>query len=250
MDKVVGGLVGLFSVRSGGSSVCYRLLLGMFCSGWSCVLAAPAESESGESDGAIRMFNGKNLDGWVIEGKKAYEEGGTEKPIWTVKDGVIHCAGRGYGWLRYDRKFDDFVFHVEYRMLHAKSNSGLGIRCVPYDRARKNSAPSGAAYEIQLLQDGGQPPTARISGSLYRHVAPTANAVKPMGEWNVVDVRCRGTRISYSFNGQRIMNIDQSFYDHLKGKPLSGYLSIQSHSYGVEFRNLWVRPLPNMRGTR
>ena len=60
------------------------------------------------------LFNGKDLDGWVAEGGKEYKEGGKTKPVWKVEEDLIHCAGKGYGFLRYDkRKFADFAFHVE-----------------------------------------------------------------------------------------------------------------------------------------
>jgi hypothetical protein len=202
----------------------------------------PVRGEEGDA-GVVKMFNGKDLDGWVIEGPKTSKEGGEEKPIWTVKDGVIACTGKVYDWMRYDKqKYDDFVFHVEYRMLDAKSNSGLGIRCVPYAGSR-DTRPSFASYEVQLLNDTDKPPSKGSTGSLYRYVAPTAKPIKGVGEWNTMEVTCRGPQITIVLNGEKILDLDQTTKADLKNKPLSGYLSIQSHSGPVEFRNLWVKPM-------
>src|SRR5439155_126334 len=84
----------------------------------------------------LEIFNGKDLDGWVAEGAKDYkDQDGKLRPVWTVRDRFLHCAGKGYGFLRYDkREFADFVLHVEYRMA-PKCNSVIDFRTV---RMREN----------------------------------------------------------------------------------------------------------------
>jgi hypothetical protein len=191
------------------------------------------------------LFNGKNLDGWTVEGTKDFK-GKDDKVtlVWSVQDGLLRCEGKGFGFLRYDKKeFADFVLHVEYRMT-PKCNSGIGIRTVPFD-PKKNSAtrPSYAAYEVQLLDDAGKPPTKNSSGSLYRYVAPSANPVKPAPEWNAIDIECAGPRIKITINGQKIIDVDQSKIDEIKNKPLKGYVCLQNHGGRIEFRNVRIREL-------
>jgi len=205
------------------------------------VFCIPASSIADE----IVLFNGKNLDGWTIEGSKDIK-GKDDKvtPIWSVQDGLLRCEGKGFGFLRYDKKeFADFVFHVEYRMT-PKCNSGIGIRTIPFD-PKKNPAtrPSYAAYEVQLLDDAGKPPTKNSSGSLYRYVAPNANPVKPAPEWNEIDIECVGPRIRITINGQKIIDVDQSKIDEIKNKPLKGYVCLQNHGGRIEFRNVRIRDL-------
>src|SRR5213083_2299978 len=74
------------------------------------------------------LFNGKDLDGWVVDGPAADRDG---KPVWGVRDGMIVATGKVFGFLRYDRQtFGDFALHVEYRFTPAtgrdRGNSGLG----------------------------------------------------------------------------------------------------------------------------
>ena len=205
----------------------------------------------------LPLFNGKDLDGWVVEGPKADKDG---KIVWSVEDGLLVCQGTVFGFLRYERRqFGDFFVRAEYRFAPATKpnqhgNSGLGIRTVPYDpKASSLTRPSYAAYEIQLLDDPGKKPDAHGTGSLYRYQAPKINVVKPAPEWNSVEVECVGPRIKVRMNGEDILDADQTTLADIKGKPakapapkdkpLRGFLALQSHSGKVEFRKVEVREL-------
>ncbi len=192
-------------------------------------------------DGFIKLFNGKDLSGWVVEGVKEYKEGNQSKPIWFVEDGKIICAGKGFGFLRYEKPFSDFIFHVEYSMSKG-CNSGIGFRTVPYTGPAA-TRPSFASYEIQILDDAGKPPSKYSSGALYRYLAPTSNPTKPAPEWNVLEIECRGPRIRITLNGQLIHDVDQSTIEELKDKPLAGYFCLQNHGKRIEFRNIRVKQL-------
>jgi uncharacterized protein YlaI len=205
---------------------------------------------SARADDSRVLFNGKDLDGWAVEGPKEYKnKSGKVVPMWSVHDGVLRCAGQGFGFLRYEKQqFADFAWHVEYRMA-PNGNSGLGIRTIPFNPAKSRATrPSYACYEVQLLDDAGKPATKYSSGSLYRYVAPRANAVKPAGEWNSVDVECVGPRIRVTINGQEVLDVDQSKIVELKNKPLKGYVCLQSHTNRVEFRNIRIREIKTTAG--
>jgi len=211
-----------------------------------CLSSAPDSSKENAHD----LFNGKDLTGWVVEGPKEYKDKeGKKQPMWTVHDGILTCAGKAFGFLRYEkRQFADFALHVEYR-LAANGNSGIGIRTGPFDPARsRETRPSYFSYEVQLLDDAGKPPTKLSSGSLYRYVAPLANPVKPTREWNAIDVECRGPRIHVRINGQDVLDVDQSTMKDLKNKPLKGSICLQSHTNQVEFRSVRIRELNDAAG--
>jgi hypothetical protein len=226
-----------------------RCILVVFLCLATCA-AAPAEDFRD-------LFNGKNLDDWVVDGPKTDKEG---NDLWSVKEGRIVCLGKRYGFLRYDKqKFSDFAFRVEYRFEPAsktnpRGNSGLGIRTVVFDPKESSlTRPSYAAYEVQLLDDAGKPADAHGSGSLYRYLAPTANPVKAAPEWNTVEVECVGPRIKITMNGQKILDADQTKIPDIKDKPakapapkdkpLEGYVCLQSHSGKVKFRKVQIREI-------
>jgi 3-keto-disaccharide hydrolase len=191
-----------------------------------------AKRESVEEP-AGELFNGKDLSGWVVEGTAAGDDG---KPVWTAQDGMIVCAGRGFGFLRYDRPFGDFTLSLEFRLARG-ANSGVGIRHGKFTGVRR-SRPSFAGYEIQLVDDTDQEPSKTSSGSLYRYVAPKTSAIKPAGEWNRLKITCRGPHIAIELNGKVIHDLDQSSIAEIAEKPLKGYVSLQNHGGQVAFRKI------------
>ncbi len=214
------------------------------------LILAPATSADDFRD----LFDGKSLDGWVVEGPARDKAGRT---MWSVEDGRIVCLGEGFGFLRYDRReFGDFTFRVEYRFTPApagkpQGNSGLGIRTGRFDPSRsRETRPSYAAFEVQLLDDAGSVPSAHGTGSLYRYKSPTANPARPAPEWNTIEVTCAGPRITIRLNGRTILEADQSELADVatrpaaapapKDKPRRGYVALQSHSGRVEFRKVQI----------
>jgi hypothetical protein len=219
----------------------------------------------GKTSEAYRdLFTGKDLDGWVVDGPAKDKQG---VPVWSVREGLLHCTGKPENFLRYDRQqFGDFVVRVEYRFAPAppnakasqKGNSGIGIRCGVYVYNPANpldTRPSWDAWEIQLLDDSGAKPSKSSSGSLYRYQAPKANPVKAAPEWNTVEVECVGPKIKVSINGEKIVDADQRELEDVmskdrpasakapKDKPLKGYIALQSHTGVVEFRKVQVREI-------
>ena len=195
-------------------------------------------------DPAIPLFDGKTLDGWVAEGVSDYQVDGAKKPVWTVEDGLLVCHGKGFGFLRYkEREFDDFTFHVEFRMA-PRCNSGVGVRTRAFDpKDSRGTRPSYYSYEIQLTDDAGKPTDVHSTGSLYRYVAPKESAIKPAGEWNTLEVTCDGPRIRVVLNGKTIQDVDQTQVDQIRNKPLKGYVCLQNHGGTIAFRNVEIREL-------
>jgi hypothetical protein len=184
-------------------------------------------SSSGRSHS---LFNGRNLDGWVVE------NGGT----WEVQGGVlIGHHGRDWStnpeksgsWLRTQREYSNFILELEYA-INAKGNSGVFIRSA----TQKNPAFTG--HEMQILDDHGGEPRKSSTGALYDVVAARRNMSKPAGEWNAVRIEARGPRIRIWLNGEEII-------DHESTRSRQGYLGLQNHDDKavIRFRNLRVTEL-------
>ncbi len=207
------------------------------------VAIVPADTDDGLRD----IFDGKSLDGWLVEGRERAKEykdkDGKLHPNWKVQDGILITEGRDFGFLRYHKELGDFRLKAECR-LGPKSNTGFCIRCIPYDAKRdRETRPSFVAYEVQFQDDHGKGPDAHCTGSLYRYVAPTKNTVKPPGEWNTIEIECVGPHIQVWINGEQVQDVDQSKLDKIKEKPLRGYIALQSHTNRAEFRNIKLREI-------
>ncbi len=222
--------------------------------------AAPADKDAG----FVPLFDGKTLGGWHVAGT----------PGWTVRDGVIVAPGKGGGWLRSDKEYDDFVLRLEFRN-SPRGNSGVFIR------AGEQGRTSRTGMEIQILDDAGKEPNKNSSGSLYDMVAPTKNAAKPAGEWNQYEITANGTHIQVKLNGETVQNIrtddpainaalekrvmaDKAGHDQrvatataagakapnppqpfplLKERRTKGYIGLQNHGTPVEFRSVRIKEL-------
>jgi hypothetical protein len=192
-------------------------------------------------DGWQPIFNGRDLTGWTVDGRAEYKDRGTSKPVWTVAEGKIRCAGRGFGFLRYEERLTDFALRLEYRLAE-DGNSGVGIRG-PVFTGPAHTRPSLAGYEVQLLDDAGKKTTDRSTGSLYRYVAPAASAARPAGEWNALEIECRGPRIRVALNGQTLHDLDQTTIEAIAQKPVAGFIALQNHGSRAEFRRVELQKL-------
>ncbi len=208
---------------------------------WIAILAMGMVGAAADGE-TTSLFDGKSLNGWVAEGASETVIDGAKAPVWTVADGLLVCRGKGFGFLRYkEREFDDFTFHVEFRMA-PKCNSGVGIRTRSFNPAdSRGTRPSFYSYEIQLIDDAGKAPDTHGTGSLYRYVAPRENAMHPAGEWNTLDVTCDGPRIRIVLNGKTIQDVDQRDVEAIKDKPLKGYVCLQNHGGNIVFRSVEIR---------
>ncbi|MCU0226977.1 MAG: DUF1080 domain-containing protein, partial [Bryobacterales bacterium] len=104
-------------------------------------------SLSAQEDGWIRIFNGKNLDGWEAN----------EKPEnWTVENGILVGRGTRSHLFYKQREFKNLHFKATIK-LNNKGNSGM------YFRAEFGTGwPKG--YEAQVENSSGDP---KKTGSLY-----------------------------------------------------------------------------------
>lgn len=205
------------------------------CFGLTIVPAFSSYSASAEWKS---LFNGRDLDGWtVVAGPKE---------SWTVEDGLLHCTGKGQGWLSNDTEYANFELELEYRATPA-ANSGVYLRA-PHGTGN----PTYEGMEIQILDDH-DPKYAKIEkwqhcGSLYHLAAAPPLVAKKAGEWQKMQIVCNGNRVQVKLNGEQLIDADlTTFEDKLKEHPGlkrdKGYVGLQNHSTAIDFRNIRIREL-------
>jgi hypothetical protein len=139
------------SVTGGLILLCHALLA-----------AAPAHGDPGDAivprDGVMRLFNGKNLEGfytWLKDSK--YED---PRQVFRVTDGWLHITGEGFGSLTTKNAYRDYHLVLEFKWGTATHetrkdramDSGLLIHSNGEDGVH-----SGAwmpSIEVQIIQGG------------------------------------------------------------------------------------------------
>src|SRR5438445_13257063 len=81
--------------------------------------ARPADDDKGTGlyEGFIRIFNGKDLNGWRATGKME---------DWGIDGTTLYTRGGGGGWLMTEKEYSDFEIYVDFKMpAEGGGNSGV-----------------------------------------------------------------------------------------------------------------------------
>jgi hypothetical protein len=180
------------------------------------------------------IFDGQTLAGWEGAGEPA-------EKCWKADGGAIVCTGEKGPWLRSLEEFGDFNLRLEYKLKEG-GNSGVYIR-VPKNG---NHHGDGAGVEIQVLDDKAERYKSlkpyQYTGSVYAVVPAGQHVGREAGQWNSLEINCRGTAYHVIHNGVMIVAADESSNPALKGRLARGFLGLQNHSEEVWFRNLRIGP--------
>jgi alpha-L-fucosidase len=166
---------------------------------------------------------------------------------WSVVDGVLHCAGRGGGWIGTKASYTDFIVELEFKVPPG-GNSGV------YLRATREGAPSAVAMEAQILDDTAEKhkniKPGQHCGSLYMICPPSKDASKPVGEWNRMRVMCDSDHVVIWLNGERIVDANGRSHPEILKRSRAGAIGLQNHSTELWFRNIRVADLAADRARR
>jgi Domain of Unknown Function (DUF1080) len=208
-----------------------------------------------DEKGFTRLFNGKDLTGWVYSQRANGTENKSGKG-YQIENGVLYSTKDDGGNLYTAKEYADFVYRFDFKLTE-NANNGIGIRA---------PLQGDAAYvgiEIQVLDDGGSQYTSlrpyQYHGSIYGMVAPKRGFQKPVGEWNSEEITARGRQITIKLNGTTIVDAN---LDDVKDEEMlkthrdlsqpegsrgiantKGHIGFLGHGARVEFRNIRIREL-------
>ena len=199
-------------------------------------LLVPTMASAQAKDGFVPLFNGKDLDGWEVRGSKA------DMDKWSFKDNLL-VAKPGGGWIGTKKMYGDFVLKLEWKIFEG-GNSGVFLR-VPDVKSKES--PSALGMEIQILDDNHPKykdlKPYQYCGGLYHFQGPSKKMFKGAGEWNSYEITCKGNLIQVVFNGEKVIDADAAKDPVLDKRPRRGFIGLQNHNSGVEFRNLMIKTL-------
>jgi hypothetical protein len=196
-------------------------------------------SEQEKKDGWTLLFDGKTSEGW------------TALKAANIEDGCINPFKSG-NYVTYAKdKYADFILACDFK-LTKDCNSGIFIRTGdPKD-------PVQTGIEIQVYDSKAEKPGKHDCGAIYDLVPPSKNALKPLGEWNHIEITCDKNKISVVLNGEAVSSIDldkwteagkcldgseNKFKKALKDFPREGLLGFQDHGKPCWFKNVKLKKL-------
>lgn len=240
-----------------------------------------AASEETEKSEWIDLFNGKDLDGWVVK-IAGHDAGDNYKNTYRVEDGILKVCYDDYekfdgkfGNLFYKQSFSHYILRVEYRFTGKQTpggagwafrNSGVMIHSQPVESMGKNQN-FPVSIEVQTL--GGDGEHKRTTGNLCtpgtnvvidgklrtEHCMTSTSETYHGDQWVTLEIEVRGSKsVKHIVNGQTVMTYQQPQLDQRDknaqklikdGKLLleEGYIALQAESHPVEFRKVQLKLL-------
>jgi len=229
-------------VQGGGSRRAARRMVGfatlsmLACT--AVVLGLMGKSVAAERKSRA-LFNGKNLDGWAHVGAGRF----------VVRNGLLQTEG-GMGLLWYTReKIGHARLRVVFKMEGREPDSGVFIR-VP-EKPTEPWMPVNRGYEVEI---GDWPSDYSCTGVLYTFTKALARPLKPLGEWNTMDITIDGpstvvflndVKVTDFTEGQQVPPKPEGSGDPERGRrPETGYVGLQNHPGGkVYFKEVSLAPL-------
>ena len=145
-----------------------------------------------------------------------------------------------------EKQYSDYILEFEFQ-LTAGANNGLGI----HYPGKGN--PAYAGMELQILDNTAAKYKDKLKdyqyhGSVYELQPALRGHLKPVGEWNVQRVTCRGPRVTVELNGVCITdaNLDElnkKKPGHKGAQRRSGHICFAGHGDVIRVRNMRIAEL-------
>jgi hypothetical protein len=207
-------------------------------------------SAAEKKDGWVLLFDGSTLAGW-----HSYNHSTTAR--WEVKDGTIHLnkSKSGQCDITTDSAYGDFDLKLEWK-ISKNGNSGIIFYVA---EGRKYEDPYNTGPEMQVLDNDGHPDGKIFkhrAGNLYDLIPSAKESVKPVGQWNQVEIISKGGQLTTILNG--VVQVKTTLWDAQWRKMIAGSkfkqwadfgtfhtgkIDLQDHTDEVWYRNIKLRKL-------
>ena len=219
--------------------------------------SANSLTDAQKSEGWQLLFDGNSIQGWHVYNKKS------DGSAWKVTDGALYLDtsakkdGKipGGGDLVSDEEFENFDLKLEWKV-SPKANSGI-IFYVKEDAKYENTYNTGP--EMQVLDNAGHPDANNIkhrAGDLYDLISASPETVKPVGEWNQVEIISNKGSLEFHLNGTKVVTTtmwDDNWKKMVAASKFKqwpdfstykkGRIALQDHGDQIYFRNIMIKKL-------
>jgi len=202
--------------------------------------------------GWVDLFDGKTTKGWHSYGQTS------AAAQWEAKDGAIHLdkAKGGSGDLVTDKEYGNFDLKLEWKI---SPNGNSGILFYVHEDPAKYEEAYYTGPEMQVLDNNGHP-DGKIhkhrAGDLYDLIPCSKETVRPVGEWNQVEIISNNGSLKLFLNGTNVVSTtmwDESWKSLVAGSKFRqwpdfgtfkrGRIDLQDHGNEVWYRNIKIKEL-------
>ena len=225
------------------------------------LVGVAASAQQGESGSASRshgltdqerkegwrlLFDAKTLAGWMTSAGQPSKT--------SVEEGSLNPHRSGHYMLVHTQQWSNFVLSLDFKISQG-CNSGIFVRT---DSLRPRPGKDVGFNGLEIAIDDTTGASYHDTGALYDLVAPKRNAMKPVGEWNHLEVACDGSVIEVVLNGEKVTRADLDEFKEPNKRPdgtahkfdiaykdhaRQGYIGLQDHGSPCWFKNIKLRPL-------
>jgi len=198
-------------------------------------------TEQEKKAGWILLFDGKTLDGWITSDQKQSQR--------EVEQESINPHRCGHYMMVHEKTWRSFVLRLDFK-ISPGCNSGVFFRTHSLEpQPGKDVGFNGLEIAIDDTATAGYHDT----GAIYDLVKPSENRMKPAGQWNQLELRCKGNNIRVTINGGTVARMDCREFNQpslrpdgtshkfpfcYSDHPHSGYIGLQDHGADCWYKNI------------
>lgn len=201
----------------------------------------------------VSLFNGKDLAGWHIDVPEMDSVKTANSPF-IVREGMLVSLGTPAGHLITDSVYSNYKLSVRYRFAGTPGNCGVLVHAST-PRALYHMFPK--SMEVQMMHEnagdfwcivedievpdmekrrGPKENWGITEGKERRIINLTDGSEKPVGEWNEMEMECKGNSITVWVNGVLVNQGNNC-------TASQGQIAIQAEGSEVEFSKIELRHL-------
>ena len=226
----------------------------------------------------VSLFNGKDLDGWLIK-INGYELNHNAFNTFQVDEGVMKVSYKEYdtftnqyGHIFYKSPFSNYRLKLQYRFIGEQVNGGAGWATknsgVMIHSQSPESMGLNQAFPVSLeaqflggIEEGKARPTGNLctpgthvemkNELVTNHCINSTSETIYDDSWVDVEVVVNNNTITHIINGTEVITYanpiiggEYNVFPDRDGEEVKqGYISLQSESHPIEFRNIKILEL-------
>jgi hypothetical protein len=224
------------------------VVFGLAVFGPAAVLPAADNTltELEQKQGWVLLFDGRTTNGWMTSDGKPCRT--------SVEQGSLNPHRSGHYMLVHTQQWSEFLLSLDFKISKG-CNSGVFVRTASLTpRLGKDVGFNGIEIAIDDTPGAGYHDT----GAIYDLAKPLQNAMKPVGEWNHMEVTCMSNRIDVVLNAVPVTRVDLDFFAEpnqrpdgsahkfdiaYRDHPRRGYIGLQDHGSPCWFKNIKLKDL-------